>query len=111
MLGPREPIMQNREKATSSNFWGRIQIFRKRAYGALVDLEEQTILAAEVLEDRALRDSKTRRDIAYTSRVITVLGEMLHSSFDNAAALGVGARTRRGNSMVKRRRCSITGDS
>ena len=103
--------MQHREKATGSNLWGRIQIFRKRAHGALVDLEEQTILAAEMLEDRTLRDAKTRSDITHSSRVITVLGEMQHSSFDNAAAFGVGARTRRPNRMVERRRCSITGDS
>ena len=30
---------------------------------------------------------------------------------NDAAALGVGARTRRGNSMIKRRRGAITGDS
>ena len=64
-----------------------------------------------MLEHRTLGDSKTRSDIADPSRVITVLGEVLHSGLDNAAALGIGPWVPRRDRLVEWRRCAIAGDS
>src|SRR5262249_20776915 len=59
---PSEPITHNLEESLLANFRGSIEIFRKRTNGALVDLEEESVFAAEVLKDGALGDAERRGD-------------------------------------------------
>ena len=75
-----------------AHFRRNIQIFRKRAHGALVHFEEQCVLAAEVLENRTLRNSESEGDIGYARIFITVLSEMPSRSLDDAPALGLRTR-------------------
>src|SRR5262249_11798450 len=58
-------------------------------------LEEQAILAAEVLEDRPLGDTQGGGDIADARGVVPLLGEIAHSGFDDFGPLAFRARPRR----------------
>ena len=54
--------------------------------------EEEPLLAAEVLEDGALRDRELARDVLDARRVVAALGEVAHRRFEDAGALGLRAR-------------------
>ena len=69
--------------------------------GFLVDLEEQSILAAEVLEDGPFGDAKCQRDVSDAGGVISVLGKMLGGRFDDAAAFGLRTRTEFRLALIK----------
>jgi hypothetical protein len=43
--------IQNVEESGRANFGRRVEVLGKRVHGALVDLEEKAVFAAEVLKD------------------------------------------------------------
>ena len=72
-----------------------IEIGGEGADGSFVDLEEQTVLADEMLEDRAFGDAKLGRYVGDAGGVITLLGEVAHGDVDDARAFRFRARTGR----------------
>ena len=111
MFGADQPIIENIEEAGGAHVGGRIQIFREGAHGAFVDLEEQAVFAAEVLEDGTFGDAECGGNVADAGGLVTVLGEVLHGSVDDAGALGFGPGTGRVLTHVTRRCDGIAGDS
>ena len=111
MLGSHQPVAQHFEEAGRANFRGRVQIFGKRSNGAFVDLEEKTVLAAEVLEDGTLGDAERDGDIADAGGVITMLREMLRGGFDDSAAFRLRSGARGGLALVLRRGNPVAGNS
>ena len=86
VFGADQPVAEHFEETGRANFRGRVQIFGKRANCALIDLEEQTVLAAEVLEDGTLGDAERDGNVADACGVISMLGKMLRGRFDDAGA-------------------------
>ena len=103
MLGADQPVAQHFEEASLRELRGGRRDIWRRTNGALVDFEEQSVLAAEVLEDGTLGDAERDGDVADAGGVITVLGEMLSGGFDDAAALCLGARASGGLALIERR--------
>jgi hypothetical protein len=91
VLGSLQPEGDRREEPLVERPLRRVEPRRQRRHRVLVDLEEQTRLRAEVLEDRALRDRELRRDVFDPSALIPVLGEMPHRASDDALSLREGA--------------------
>src|SRR5260370_32570782 len=79
--------------------------------GALVYLEEQSILTAKVLEDGTFGNTELECDVPDPGGMITVLGKVLRGGFNDAAALRFGAWARWRLALVERRSSAITGDS
>src|SRR5258705_13752477 len=94
MLGASEPIAQHGEEALILHVGWGIEIGGKSSHGFLVDLEEETVLAAEVLENRAFGDVQFGGDIADACRMVSLLGKMAHRRIDDAGSLCLGARAR-----------------
>ena len=111
VLGADEPVAQHFEKASQTNFRGRIQVFGEGADGTFIDFEEQPVFAAEVLEDGAFGDAKGDGDVADSGRVIAMLGKMLRGGFDDAAALCLRAWAGWGLTLVEGWSNAIAGDS
>ena len=87
MLGAHQPVAQHFEKSGAADFGRRIQIFWEASHRPFVDFEEQSVFAAEVLEDGTLGDAEGDSDVTDSGRVISMLGEMLGGDFDDASAL------------------------
>src|SRR5512132_1198942 len=104
MLGPLEPVAEHAEKSESLYLRGGIEVSRKRAHRLLVDLEEQAVLAAKVLEDRALGDIQLRSDVSHPGRVISLFSEVAHGRIDDPGTLCL--RTGAGWNLI-----AITGRS
>jgi hypothetical protein len=92
VLRADEPIAQDFEKSCFAHFQRNVQILRKRAHCPFVHLEEQCVLAAEVLENRALSDSEGEGDIGDPRIFIAMLSEMPGGGVDDAPALGFRTR-------------------
>ena len=84
VLGARQPVTHDFPKPFCLHFRRAIEVGGKGTHRLDVDLEEQSVFAAEVLEDGAFGDAELLRDIADARLVVSVLGEVLHGSFDDA---------------------------
>src|SRR6202047_587299 len=88
-----------------------VQILGKGAYRPLVNLKKQAVLAAEVLENRTLGNAQCSGDVAHASRVVTLLGKVLHCDFDDARALGLRTGTLRQMALITRGTNRIAGNT
>src|SRR4051812_26521232 len=86
MFGTHQPVTQHLKKTAVSNISRGIKVARKRADGLFVDLEKQSVLAAEVLKDRPFGDTECSRNVSDPRRVITLLGKMAHSGIDDSGS-------------------------
>ena len=85
-----------------AHFSRSIKIARKRTHGFLVDLEEQAVFAAEMLEDGTLGDAEGGGDVTDTGGVVSLLGKMAHSGVNNAGPLAFGTRPWRHMAVTRR---------
>src|SRR6266478_12499 len=95
VLGLDQPIAQDFEEAQVSHIRRDVQVSWKGSNRLLVDLEEQAVLAAEVLKHRSLGDSELGGNVTHTGRVVTLFGEVAHGGVDDSGAFGLRAGTRR----------------
>ena len=95
MLGSGKPVAQDFEESPVPDLLRSVEIGGEGADGFFVDLEEQTVLADEMLEDRAFGDAKLGRYVGDAGGVITLLGEVAHGDVDDARAFRFRARTGR----------------
>src|SRR5215472_2062610 len=110
MFGTKKPIAEDLKESLLTNFGRRVEILGKGTNRQFVNLEEEAILAAEVLEDRTLGNTQTGGDITDAHGVISMLSKMLRRGFDDACALGLRSWPQLGVPLVKRRRDAITGN-
>src|ERR1700722_8168022 len=94
-LGARQPVPQYFEESAIADLSRRIQIARKRPRGPLVNLQEQSVLAAEMLENGSLGNIQCRGQVTDARRVIAVFGEMAHGGVHNLVSLAFRTWTRR----------------
>src|SRR4030067_269469 len=74
----------------------RVEPCGQRGHGPAVGGEEQTGLAAEVLEDRALRDAELAGHVLDPRALVAMLGEVAHRGVDDELLLGGRTATRPG---------------
>jgi hypothetical protein len=84
--------VQHSEETKLPDLGGHSQIRSKGINRSLVSFEKQTILAAKVLENRALCYTQSGGNIPDSGRVIALLGKMTHGRIDNLRSLIFGAR-------------------
>src|SRR5579863_4687680 len=106
-----QPVTQHFEKSGLTNFRRGVEVAGERAHCAFVDLEKQSVFTAEVLEDGAFRDTQRRRDIADSSRMVSMLRKMIRGGFDDAGPLRLGTGTQLNLPLVERWCSAIAGDS
>src|ERR1700722_4341469 len=111
MLGTHQPVTQHFEKPGRANFSGRIQILGKRSHGAFIDFEEQSILAAEVLEDGPFGNAEAYGDVPDASGVIPMLGKMMSSGLNDSGPFCLRAGAGLALPLIERRRNAIAGNS
>jgi len=111
VFGAGQPVSQDREESFLADFRGYIEIFRKGADSAFVNFEEQSVFAAEVLEDGTFGDAQGNSNISDPGGMVAVLGEMQSCGLDNATALRLGAGTRFELALIERRCSAIAGYS
>src|ERR1700757_1701979 len=111
MFGAGQPVAQNFEKSLRAHFIRDVQILGEGADGAFVDFKEQSVFAAEMLEDRTLGDPQVSGNVTDARIVISMLGEMLGGGFNDARTLGFRAGPELGLALVKWRGDAIAGDS
>jgi hypothetical protein len=111
VLGPSQPIPQDCEEALVADLCGDVQVGRKSSNGLLVDLEEQAVLAAEVLKHRSLGDTQLSSNVTYAGGMIALLGEVPHRGIDDPGTLGLGSGTGRNMTAILRWTGKATGNS
>src|SRR5208282_2006622 len=89
-----QPVPQHLEKSPFQSRCRSLHVFRKRLHRLLVRLEEQSVLALEVLEHRPLGNAQLRRNIFHPRRAIPALGKMPYRRLHNPRPLRFRARTR-----------------
>src|ERR1700677_2334724 len=111
MFGAHQPIIKNLEKPSGTYFCRRIEILGKRTHSLFIDLEEKTVLAAKMLEDRSLGDAERNSHVANAGGMVTVFRKVLHGRIDNAGALGLRTRSWRRVAHITRWINRIAGNS
>ena len=95
--------MQHSEETKLADLGGHSEIRSKGINCSLISFEEQSILAAKVLENRALRYTQAGSNVADSGRMIALLGKMTHGRIDNLRSLIFGARPWRQVSIARGR--------
>src|SRR5262249_54914984 len=94
-VGPLEPVAQDREESPADDLGGSVEPGGEGGDGLLVAGEEEPLLAAEVLEDGALRDRELGGDVLDAGGMVAALGEVPHRGLEDSGALGLGAHSGR----------------
>ena len=83
----RQPVAHHRKEARILDLGGDVEIRRQRAQRGFVGLEEQPILAAEMLEDRTFGNAQLVCHVTHASGFVAVVGEVTHRGIENQRAL------------------------
>jgi len=92
VLGALQPVDEDLPEAAVDDLGRGLEPRGEGLHGPLIGGEEQPGLAAEVLEDRALRDPELRSDLLHLRTLVAVLGERAHRRLDDPLPLGRGPR-------------------
>ena len=90
VLAPLQPIPEGGEEALRAHRRGRVLVARQRLHRALVGGQEEALLAAEVLEDRALGDPQLGRHVLDAGGLVPGLREAPHGGGEDALAFLAG---------------------
>jgi hypothetical protein len=111
MFGTCQPVTEYIEEALLANLGWGIEISWECPNCLFVDLEEQAVLTAEMLEDGTLRNAEFGGDIADSRGVVPLLGEVAHGCIDNPGAFRLGTRARRNVVPILRGTDQTAGNS